>query len=332
MNNLPRVAVIGAGAAGLAAARLLQDAGLAVTVFDKARRPGGRLAVRRSDWGNLHHGAPLVSLPDHPLPKAVQSLLDLAGETLLPVAAPNLGGGSSSGFSHAPSLNALAARWADGVDVRCQHTLTQLTSDSSGWWLQVAESVERLGPFDHVVLTAPTVQALALLSTLPEQSTLSAMLSTTRHAPCWSVMWVPAAPPSCRGLIEVPDPVTGLGLIVREDARDADTGGIRYVLHATPDWSEAHLEDEADAVAQALVRQAAAWLDCPTDSLHLAAHRWRYATVSASAGLPCLRGNDGLWYAGDACLGNTVIDALTSGAAAAEALLDGLSLPTQRAA
>lgn len=332
MNNLPRVAVIGAGAAGLAAARQLQDAGLTVTVFDKARRPGGRLAVRRSDWGNLHHGAPLVSLPDHPFSKAVQSLLDLAGDDLLPVAAPNLGGGCSSGFSHAPSLNALAARWAEGLDVRCQHTLTRLDREASGWMLQMAESSARIGPFDQVVLTAPTEQALALLASLPEQSALSAMLSTTRHAPCWSVMWVPTSPPACRGLIEVPDAATGLGLIVREDARDADTGGIRYVLHATPAWSEAHLEHDAEAVADALVREASAWLDCSADSLHLAAHRWRYATVSASAGLPCLRGRDGLWYAGDACLGNTVIDALSSGSAAAASLLDSLSQQARHAA
>ena len=332
MNNPLPVAVIGAGAAGLAAARLLHDAGLAVTVFDKARRPGGRLAVRRSDWGNLHHGAPLVSLPDAPLTPAVQALLDLAGDDLLPLAAPNLGGGSCSGFSHAPSLNALAARWAEGLDVCCQHTLTALTHETSGWWLQVAESPDRLGPFGQVILTAPTEQALKLLAPLEAQSSLSATLEKTRHAPCWSVMWVPAVPPACRGLIEVPDAITGIGLIVREDARDADTGGIRYVLHATPDWSDAHLEDDAETVARLLVEQAASWLDCPTDSLHLAAHRWRYATVSSSAGMSCLQGANGLWYAGDACLGNTVIDALSSGVSAAQSILDGMSCMQRRAA
>ena len=46
---LERVAVVGAGIAGLAAARRLAAAGVEVTVFDKARRPGGRLATRRAE-------------------------------------------------------------------------------------------------------------------------------------------------------------------------------------------------------------------------------------------------------------------------------------------
>ena len=42
------VAVIGAGLAGAACARGLQAAGVQVTVFDKSRGVGGRLATRRA--------------------------------------------------------------------------------------------------------------------------------------------------------------------------------------------------------------------------------------------------------------------------------------------
>ncbi|WP_246734224.1 FAD-dependent oxidoreductase, partial [Oharaeibacter diazotrophicus] len=41
------VAVVGAGLAGLAAARRLAKAGAVVSVFERADRPGGRLATRR---------------------------------------------------------------------------------------------------------------------------------------------------------------------------------------------------------------------------------------------------------------------------------------------
>ena len=44
----PRVAVIGAGLAGLAAAHVLQQAGLAPAVFEAAPRVGGRV---RTDHG-----------------------------------------------------------------------------------------------------------------------------------------------------------------------------------------------------------------------------------------------------------------------------------------
>ena len=56
-------AIIGAGIAGLACARQLQAAGRMVQLFDKGRRPGGRVATRRLDGGlefdrvEFDHGA-----------------------------------------------------------------------------------------------------------------------------------------------------------------------------------------------------------------------------------------------------------------------------------
>ncbi|NBT14229.1 MAG: FAD-dependent oxidoreductase, partial [Planctomycetia bacterium] len=50
-------AVIGAGMAGLSAARELLAAGLAVVVLDKARGVGGRMATRRMADAVLDHGA-----------------------------------------------------------------------------------------------------------------------------------------------------------------------------------------------------------------------------------------------------------------------------------
>lgn len=327
-----RVAVIGAGAAGLAAARGLQAAGLAVTVFDKARRPGGRLASRRSDWGPFHHGAPALSLPDLALGREVQALLDLAGDALSPVVADNLGGGACAAFSHAPQINALAARWAEGLEVRCQHTLTGWRQEAGGWWLDFSEATAPVGPFSQVVLTAPTAQALTLLEQLPLQTAVHDALSATRHLPCWSLMWVPSEPPADRGFIETPAPDSGLGLIVREDARDGDHGAIRYVVHATAAWSAAHLDADAEWVASQLVAAAAAWLDCPASSDHAVAHRWRFAVVDQAAGQSCLIGREGLYYAGDACLGNTALHALISGAAAARQLLADLGGDLEQAA
>src|SRR3546814_7137273 len=60
-HGLMRVAIIGAGIAGLACARRLRDAGLDATLFDKSRGIGGRLATRRADFAGsevaFDHGA-----------------------------------------------------------------------------------------------------------------------------------------------------------------------------------------------------------------------------------------------------------------------------------
>lgn len=59
-----RVVVIGAGAAGLAAARSLAGAGCAVTVLDARRRPGGRLASAEVDGVAFDPAGTLVSTAD----------------------------------------------------------------------------------------------------------------------------------------------------------------------------------------------------------------------------------------------------------------------------
>ena len=62
-----RVAVVGAGIAGVGLARHLADAGHTVQLFDKSRGVGGRLATRRLQWvddkgvareASFDHGAP----------------------------------------------------------------------------------------------------------------------------------------------------------------------------------------------------------------------------------------------------------------------------------
>ena len=57
-----RVVVVGSGVAGLTAARRLADQGKVVTVLDKGRLAGGRLATRRLVGGAAaDHGAQFIT-------------------------------------------------------------------------------------------------------------------------------------------------------------------------------------------------------------------------------------------------------------------------------
>jgi photolyase PhrII len=59
-----RVAVVGAGLAGLSAARALEDQGHEVVVVDKARGPGGRMSTRREGEWQFDHGAQYFTARD----------------------------------------------------------------------------------------------------------------------------------------------------------------------------------------------------------------------------------------------------------------------------
>ncbi|HMQ53993.1 MAG TPA: FAD-dependent oxidoreductase, partial [Anaerolineae bacterium] len=56
-TNYADVLVVGAGLSGLMAANLLKAYGFKVTVLDKGRSVGGRLATRRIGPGRADHGA-----------------------------------------------------------------------------------------------------------------------------------------------------------------------------------------------------------------------------------------------------------------------------------
>lgn len=56
-RHTPDIAIIGAGAAGLACADRLAEHGLQVQVFDLGRRPGGRIALRHRAGLDFEHGA-----------------------------------------------------------------------------------------------------------------------------------------------------------------------------------------------------------------------------------------------------------------------------------
>ena len=56
--------MIGAGLAGIACAARLQDAGVAVRVFEAQRAPGGRLATRRFAGATFDHGAQFLTATD----------------------------------------------------------------------------------------------------------------------------------------------------------------------------------------------------------------------------------------------------------------------------
>jgi len=68
-----RVAVIGAGIAGLTAARTLREQGYDVLVVDKARSVGGRTAVRRHHPFEFDHGAQYFTVRDERFARQVRA-------------------------------------------------------------------------------------------------------------------------------------------------------------------------------------------------------------------------------------------------------------------
>ncbi|NBD20338.1 FAD-dependent oxidoreductase [Aquabacterium fontiphilum] len=308
-HGAAKVAVIGAGMAGLSCATALHEAGCRVTLFDKSRGPSGRMSTRRAEGWQCDHGAQYFTARDAAFAEQVQSWVD-AG--CVAAWAPRLRAWSrEAGWSQpgeavtrwvgtprmtAPAAAMVAALQAAGHALHLQHTVTGVHRTTYGWRIRVAE-LEAAGAaahaaldagldaaFDAVVLAVPSHQAVPLLQ--PVAPAWAEQVEAVRMRGSWALMLRYAQPVA-----------TGLGW----EAAFVNTPPLRWVacdshkpgrpsaqetwlLHADADWSDAHIEDTPESVAATLMA-AAAELGLPPPQAWTA-HRWRYADTAPGTAAP----------------------------------------------
>ena len=326
----PRIAIIGAGMAGIACAHALQKLGCLPVVLEKSRGVGGRLATRRTAEGDqFDHGAQYITARQASCQQMLQAL-----ELLHSAAAwaPHDPARTTSPPQRwtvgTPGMSALLKPLAATLELHTQTTVTALRRTAEGWHLDT-DTATTLEPFDAVVCTAPAAQCHALFSDLPA---MQAALAQVRMAPCWAVMlrYSEALPVS----FDARRYETGaIGWLARQSSRPSYPGKPHsWVVHARPEWSQAHLDTPAEQVLVQLQQELASLLGTGLPPIsYAAAHRWRYALTTVPLGQPFLANDDdSLYAAGDWCLGARVECAHTSGEAVAAALAQRFQLSARQ--
>lgn len=285
---LGRVAVIGAGLAGLACARTLADRGVPVTVVDKGRGPGGRTSSRRAGELRFDHGAPKLDLASPRLVDHVRAW-EKAGVIAR----------VGSSWIGTPSSSALAAHLSRGLTFETGARVTALQGDDAGWRLMLASGPGR-GPFEAVVVTAPAPQAIELFATTGVASAITAPLAAVAYAPCLAAMITFAAPDdSPADEVRATEVLGGAWRMAARAGRPDDRRA--WVAHGTAAWSAAHLEADPDASARGLAAELASQIG-GGELASVVGHRWRYARVTRPLEAPCVFDRRmGLGYASDAC-------------------------------
>ena len=319
---LRRVAVVGAGMAGLACAQRLTQAGISVRLFDKGRGVGGRMSTRRipTPLGEacFDHGAAFFTARDHDFRRCVDGWIRDGYASAWPEAGP----GAVVGL---PTMNAPLKALADDLDVEWSAHVAGLSRSAAGWRLDVVgRDAAADGPFDAVVLAIPPEQATPLLA--PHAYDLAVYAATARSEAVWSAMAVFDSPlpvdagrlSGCETLAEA----------IRETSKPGRSGPEAWTLQATNDWSRRYLEASAAEVAMHLTEALARRFDTPMpQALVVQAHRWRYARPARARSGPVWRPAVGLGLCGDWVVGDGVEAAWLSGVRLAD-LIWGLVVPT----
>lgn len=294
------IAVIGAGLAGLVVASRLTAAGRTVTVFDKSRGLGGRLATRRTDFGAFDHGAPVAHCERAPIQFLEAEHACVRWGDL--------------GHVGLPGMSGLVRPLARRLDIRGATEIARVRVDAAGVTLEDGAG-GRHGPFARAVLALPAPQARRLAADLDG----SEELDRVEMDPVWTLM---AAFDRRPDLPDVLRPGGALRLVIRNGAKPARTGET-WVAHASRDWTRERLEEPREAVLPQLLAEFA---DVAQGRLprpaHVEAHRWRFGLTGRPLGAPFLAlGGGAVLAGGDWALGSRAEHAWLSGQAMAEAVL-----------
>lgn len=323
-----RVAVIGAGIAGLSCAARLAEAGCRVEVFEKSRGTGGRLNTRRDHGTGFDQGAQYFTARDPRFvaqvaawqsagavaPWAVEPcLLDATGR-LIP--SPD----DTQRFVGTPSMSAIAHQLLSPKIVLCTRTRIVAADRQANRWHLQAENRMPVRDFDALVVAVPAPQAEPFLVSSPP---LSNAVRTALMEPCWSVAMGFASPTgvAADAIFARGQPVTWLARNSSKPGREPQPE--TWVMHAASGWSEEHLESPAEGVARHLHRWFASVVapQAP-EPLWLHAHRWRFArTAHAMPDGHHVDMDVQLGICGDWCGGGRVEGAWLSGRALADTLV-----------
>lgn len=173
------MAVIGAGIAGLVAARDLAAAGHDVVVLEKSDGLGGRMAARRAgDGAVVDHGLPVLDVPRGGV--LAEYVVDLATDDMVEVEAPGepvpgRARPDASRLAWPAGMTRLPKAMAGGLQVLTGVRVAAIRAD--GDQLELAQDQgNAFGAFDWVVVTAPGAQAAELLDTSPRGAVRAADL------------------------------------------------------------------------------------------------------------------------------------------------------------
>ncbi len=344
MSAQLKVVVVGAGLSGLVAASELAAAGADVTVLDKGRSVGGRLATRRVGGARLDHGAQFFTVRTPAFQRRVDDWLDRGVLSVWNHGFVDDDGhpryvGTGGMNSLAKDLAASAANAGATVETSTLAFGLRPFSDGAAhrWEIVIDDGSTR--PADAVIFTCPLTQTFALLADVGvwksgDEATdaahdaivarlgidLDQTLFRTQYDRTIALLVTvdgPTALPASGGVQDGDDVFSFIG----DNQAKGISASPAVTFHANAEWSEAHWEDAPDTNLAALEAAAAPWLGGAT-IIEKQLKTWRFATPRTVWPDPCWTTADGtIVVAGDAFAGPRVEGAHNSGLAAAHSLL-----------
>ncbi len=269
--------IIGGGMSGLIAGNILQKQGKKVTIIDKGRGIGGRLATRR-----IHHADQITGVFDYGMqffavqdPLFQQWVDQWLLEGVITEWSNQLSDAQTPCYRGKNSNRSLGQYLAQDLDVHLQTRGITITRDDVGWIVETetGQSFER----DSLIMTPPVPQSLSLLenSDIPLPSSIKSRLEGVSYHSCTTIL----------ALLEqislIPEPGwlkpsdSPIWAISSNHKKGISPQGFAVTIHSTPEFSDANWNTEEAVIAEKLFNAASHWLGSTVIDYQV--HRWRYS-------------------------------------------------------
>ncbi|KIF82250.1 NAD(P)/FAD-dependent oxidoreductase [Noviherbaspirillum autotrophicum] len=334
------IAIIGAGLSGLTCAHRLQAQGHEVIVYEKGEEIGGRMSTRQTELGGFDLGAQYFTASSSRFRKEVAAwrragwVAPWDGRLVtldhgVAKAAGRTSGAGRERLVAVPGMASLAQRLAQDIEVRAGQAVSGLECHGTQWLLSVlCETVPvaaTAGPFDAVVLAIPAERALPLLEPV---SDIAVQAGGAHLVPCWALIlgfqealnldydgaWVQGS---------------RLKWIARDASKPQRRPGEHWIGHASPEWSQEHLDDDPERVKEKLLKAFHEATGSPVNPVYADVHRWRHAQADRPLAADCCWdegariGVCGDWFAAGLDGSGRIENAYLSAMALADAMCAG---------
>lgn len=284
-----RIAIIGAGLAGLTAAcHLKQNPQAEITIYEKARGVAGRMATRIAPPFEFDFGTQFFTVKTQTFQKFLERYISNGivqnwqgtfcefdkSRAIRQVQWAQ----SPRHYVASPSMTALCKALAQSQNINLKTKVSRVAFRENTWAL--FDDNEMLGNFDTIILAIPVKQACSLIADMPEISFFEAV-KNIKMVGCFSLMLGLSEPLNLNweaALINNSD----ISWISINNSKPSRNNAFSVVVHSTNKWAEEHIEWEDAKVEEYLLNEANEILIEKLESkiIHKDLHRWRYANIS----------------------------------------------------
>ncbi len=276
--------IVGAGISGVIAARRLLKQDWQVTVLEKSKGFGGRMATRRIDDATFDHGAQFFTIHSMFFRVLTEKMQDdgiakewsrgfLNGDRIL-----SLDGYLRLMAPHGMSsvVKYLAEPLVELAEVKLNEEVKELKQQGKSW--QVTCKSELQLDADAVILTPPLPQALGLVQTtgLELDEKLLTRLKEVKYDPCLTTLVTldGASGIAEPGAISNTDPMSPIAWIADNKTKGLSTMDC-VTIQATSHFSRKYWKSDREEAAEMLWQAAKHYIQ--SEKLSSQIHGWRYA-------------------------------------------------------